>query len=235
MAVHDANQLAEEPFSGFDEKAFSFFIKLARHNDREWFARHKTLYEQTLQAPMLRLVRDLAQALHDVGLPMQTQQRSPVNRIYRDTRFSPNKSPFHTHLAAVLYRDGSKTNEGVIYLHFNAKEAFVAAGFWQPEKQSLLRWRESIAAAPGSLLRIASTLALDTGDSLTRMPRGFERHAEIEAAPLLRLKSFVARQTIAPAELGSRAVLDSIVAFAQRAAPLLRYGWTLGSGTTRSA
>ncbi len=227
-AARKEQQTEEQPFSGFSEAAFSFFPKLARNNRREWFAEHKAVYEKSLLTPMLLLVRDLAVHLHAAGLPLEAQRRSPVHRIYRDIRFSPNKSPFHTHISAALYREGDKLRDGVLYLHLDGKEPFVAAGFWQPEKHSLLRWRESIAADPAPLLRIAQDLPLEPGDTLTRMPRGFERHAESSSAPLLRLKSFIARAPLAPDELRSRAVLGSLVAFAKQAEPLLRYGWSLG-------
>ncbi len=214
-------------FNGFDGRALDFFAKLARNNRREWFAERKPVYEQTLLQPMQLLMQDLAAALHAVDLPLEAPHRSPVQRIYRDTRFSPNKSPFRTHIAGVLYREGDKSRDGVIYVHLDPKESFTAAGFWQPEKDALRRWRGAIAADPAPLLRIDKALPLDAEDTLQRMPRGYERFAEEPGAALLKLKSFVVQQPLAPGELQSRAVLDSIVAFAQRAAPLLRYGWSL--------
>ena len=228
ISARKTAQAAEEQvFQGFSETAFRFFPKLARNNRREWFAEHKTLYEQSLLAPMLLLVHDLAVLLHEHRLPLETQRRSPMHRIYRDVRFSPNKSPFHTHISATLHREGNTSQDGVLYLHLDGKEPFVAAGFWQPEKRVLLRWRESIAADPAPLLHLARDLSFDRSDTLSRMPRGFERHAGSPAAPLLQLKSFIVRGPIESGELCSRAVLDSLLNFAQRAEPLLRYGWSL--------
>ncbi len=214
-------------FRGFDEHALEFLSRLARNNRREWFAERKPVYEQTLVQPMERLVEDLATALHAADLPLEAPHRAPVQRIYRDTRFSPNKNPFRTHVASVLYRGGDKSRDGVIYLHLDPKGSFVAAGFWQPEKEALRRWRDAIAADPAPLLRISKALPLNTDDTLQRMPRGYERFAEQPGAALLRLKSFVTQQPIEPAELCSRAVLESLAAFARRAEPLLRYGWSL--------
>ncbi len=222
--VHTAGEAA---FNGFPERALDFFGKLARNNRRDWFAERKPAYEQTLMQPMQLLVQDLSAALHAVDLPLEAPHRTPVQRIYRDTRFSPNKNPFRTHIASVLHREGDKTQDGVLYVHFSLKESFVAAGFWQPEKDALRRWRDAIAADPAPLLRIDKALPLNTEDTLQRMPRGYERFAEEPGAALLKLKSFVVQQPIAPDELRSRVVIDSLVAFARRAEPLLRFGWSL--------
>ncbi len=214
-------------FEGFPAGTLPWFRKLARNNDREWFAARKAEYEALAVAPMLLLLEELTESLHAAGLPMAPSRRAPVFRIYRDIRFSNDKTPFKTNLGSALHREGSKANEGLFYIHIDPKGSFAAAGFWQPEKASLLRWRERIAADPGPLLRIAKALPLAQEDALARMPRGFERFADTPAASLLRFKSFVARQEIDPALLGSRELLPALLQFALKAEPLLRYGWSL--------
>ena len=214
-------------FEGFSPEAFAFFRKLARNNRREWFATRKTLYEDTLMAPMLLLVEEFAQQLHAKALPLAPPPRAPVQRIYRDIRFSPNKSPFKTNISSALYRDGNKKVDGALYLHLDAEQPFVAAGFWQPEKTSLRRWRDAIAADAKPLLQLAKKLPLDPADTLQRMPRGYERFADRPGAELLRLKSFVVRRDLPQEELFSRAILKTLLQFAKQAEPLLRYGWSL--------
>ena len=216
-------------FTGFPADAFQFFARLKRNNQREWFAERKPLYEQTLLGPMLLLVQDLAAALHAKSLPLEPARRSPVHRIYRDIRFSNDKTPFQTHISSALYREGDKKSEGILYLHLDAKQPFVAAGFWQPEKTSLRRWRDSLAADPKPLLQFAKKMPLEPEDTLQRMPRGYEQYAGAEAEPLLKLKSFLVRRDLPQSELSSRAILKRLVQFAQQAEPLLRYGWNLES------
>ncbi len=217
----------DKHFAGFPEGAFEFFAKLKRNNRREWFAERKPLYEETLLAPMLLLVRELAVALHAKGLPLEPARRSPVHRIYRDIRFSNDKTPLQTHISSALYREGDKRTEGVIYLHLDAKQPFVAAGFWQPKTAHLRRWRQSLAADPKALLAFAKKMPFDLQDTLARMPRGYEQYADSQAAPLLKLKSFLVRRDLPQAEFYSRAILKRLVQFAQQAEPLLRYGWSL--------
>lgn len=214
-----------ERFGGFPAGALPFLRRLKRNNDRGWFAERKGEYERLLLDPMLLLVRELEGALADAGLPMAASARAPVFRVYRDIRFSNDKSPLKTHIASALYREGNKRLDGIVYLHVDPAGSFVAAGFWQPEKAALARWRERIAADPAPLARIHAQTPLDGADALTRMPRGYEHLAEQPHAHLLRLKSFVVQQPIAPDVLASPRILEQAEAFARRAAPLLRYGW----------
>ncbi len=221
--------MAVPRFEGFPAGTLPWFRKLARNNDREWFAPRKAEYEALAVAPMLLLLDELTGRLHEAGLPLAPSRRSPVFRIYRDIRFSNDKTPFKTNMGSALHRDGSKAKDGILYIHIDPKGSFAAAGFWQPEKVSLGRWREWIAADPKPLLRLAESLTLDRTDSLMRMPRGFERFADTPAAPLLRLKSFITQQELDPALLGSRQLVSVLLGFAQKAEPLLRYGWALES------
>ncbi len=216
-------------FTGFPPDAFLFFNHLQRNNRREWFAERKALYQQTLAAPMLLLVQNLAVMLHAIGLPLEPARRDPVHRIYRDTRFSREKLPFHTHIASALYRDSHKKAPGALYLHLDARAPFLAAGFWEPEKAELRRWRDQIVADPLPLLHLVDRMPLETENRLKRLPRGYEHHAASSGAHLLSLKSFVMRRPLPVADLYTQAILESMVGFAKDAAPLLRYGWALES------
>ncbi len=214
-----------ERFEGFPSGALPFLRRLKRNNDRAWFAERKDEYERLLVEPMLLLLHEFGAALAEAGLPMAARAKSPVFRIYRDVRFSNDKSPFKTHISSVLHREGNKRLDGIVYLHVDPAGSFVAAGFWQPEKAALNRWRERIAEDPEPLARIHAETALDGADALARMPRGYERFADHPHAHLLRLKSFVVQEPFNPEALRSREMLDQAAAFARRAAPLLRYGW----------
>ncbi len=214
-----------ERFEGFPAGALPWLRRLKKNNDRAWFAERKGEYESLLVEPMLLLVQELGAALAEAGLPLAPSAKSPVFRIYRDIRFSGDKSPFKTHIASVLHRDGNKRLDGIGYLHIDPEGSFAAAGFWQPEKAALNLWRERIAEQPGPLLRMHKKLPLDPEDTLARMPRGYEQHGDAPHAHLLRLKSFVVREPLAAEALASREVLDRAAAFARKALPLLEYGW----------
>ena len=87
--------IAQTTFSGFRPEAISFLVDLAEHNDREWFAPRKTEYERLLRTPMEALVAAMAVRFAARGIPLEADPRRSVFRIYRDTRFSRDKSPHH--------------------------------------------------------------------------------------------------------------------------------------------
>ncbi len=107
-AVIDAKPDTSPAFTGFGPAAFQFFKDLTTHQDRDWFAINKHIYDEQVLAPMTALINDLSDALSLRGIPLQSGAKSAIFRIYRDLRFSKDKSPYKTHIAAALTRDGQK-------------------------------------------------------------------------------------------------------------------------------
>ena len=213
-------------FAGFGPKATEFFRELANNNERAWFLEHKAVYEREVVSPLQLLLAALISAFAERGLPLTGDPKKSIFRIHRDVRFSNDKLPYKTHAGAALTRSGLKGSLGVLYLHVAAAECFVAAGFWNPEREALDALREAIFAQPARFLAVQAGLVdaglpLDMSDSLTRMPRGFEDAADQPVAPALKLKSFVVRRTI---EIGSPGLVGEIVKFAEDARPLLDFG-----------
>ncbi len=141
-------------FSGFAPNAMDFFRRLRNNNEREWFAGQKATYEETLVAPMQALVFELADRLSDLRIPIEPNRKSAVMRIYRDVRFSANKTPYKTAISAYLRRGGEGVHSGGIFLQFSDKERFVGMGFWLPERELLHAWREAIASRPKEFLKM---------------------------------------------------------------------------------
>ena len=81
-------------FEGFKPAAFQFLVDLAAHNDRAWFQPRKQEYERLLKEPMETLVAALGDRFRDRGIPLEADPRRSIFRIYRDTRFSKDKSPY---------------------------------------------------------------------------------------------------------------------------------------------
>jgi uncharacterized protein (TIGR02453 family) len=153
-------------------------------------------------------------------------------RIYRDIRFSADKSPYHTHVSGALYHNGNKKAPGALYIHIGEKEKFVGAGFWQPERSLLTNWRLRMQAEPGKFLEVVKQLKrkkleISRSHHLQRMPRGFEAMEDSPLAEFLRLQSFVIMRPITPDEAQSPHLPRQIARFAMDALPLLTYGWSL--------
>jgi uncharacterized protein (TIGR02453 family) len=221
-----------ERFKRFEPEAFDFFRRLARNNNREWFARNRRFYEEKLQAPMRALVYTIAEELAGTGLPLEPNPKTPVYRIYRDLRFARDKRPYFTFLSAVLYRNGNKTQPGVMYLHFAAEELFAAIGFWQPGSAFLTGWRTRMAGQPGEFREVLRKMQragfeIELTDSLKRIPRGFEAQAESPLSPYFSLKSFVVRRDITRKERHSAKLPVTLAKFAVQVRGLLEFGWEI--------
>jgi uncharacterized protein (TIGR02453 family) len=131
----------------------------------------------------------------------------------------------------VLFRPGGgKDSPGVLYVHVAPDECFAAAAFYHPEPDVLAALRSGIRARPAAFLAAVDALAEAglsvEGESLTRLPRGFDDMAGSPAAAFVKMKSLVTRRTLTRTQMGSAAAVRLIADFAQAAMPLLRFGWT---------
>jgi uncharacterized protein (TIGR02453 family) len=174
---------------------FAFFRELAEHNDRAWFEKNKERYHREVRDPLLRFVADFGAKLPKLSKHMIGDPR-PVGgslfRIYRDTRFAKDKSPYKTH-AGVTFRheEGRDVHGPIFYLHIEPGRVFAAAGLWHPPPETLKQIRDAIVEKPERWRRAIAGLAIDPGsDSLRRVPRGYD--PEHPCADFLRHKSFTA-------------------------------------------
>ncbi len=218
-------------FSGLTPATYRFLVELGRNNTKPWFEANRATYEAAVKAPVAALVMDVSSELARRGLPLEGDPKRSSFRIHRDTRFSNDKAPYKTQSGSVWYRQGSgKDGAGVLYFHLAAEGCFAAAAFYRPDPEVLGAIRERIRVHPDRFLAMqselaAGSLALDASDSLTRMPRGFEDLKDSPVARALRLRSFMVRQDL-PLEITTGpALVGAIVDFAERALPLLRFGW----------
>jgi len=164
----------------FRPEALTFLRNLARHNDREWFHPRKAQFEAELRQPMLAVIRKITDAMMDFAPAFVRPAEKSIFRIYRDTRFSNNKLPYKTHVAAWWSHQGlEKTSGAGYYFHVSAKEVIVAAGAWMPEKEQLAQirhWLLDHHAEFRKLLqnkKVRSTFEGFEGNALTRPPKGF--------------------------------------------------------------
>ena len=150
-------------------------------------------------------------------------------RIYRDVRFSKDKTPYKTAATSAFYPEGDKTRPGVLYIHIDPKAPFLASGFYHPERDALVAIRAAIADS-SDFMKCVATLekrgyVLGTDDALARLPREYADRAGTPSEPYLKLKSFVVTQSLDVKILRDPALSQTIVAFAKDTAPLVRFGW----------
>jgi uncharacterized protein (TIGR02453 family) len=218
-------------FKGFPPEALRFLRDLAKNNDRSWFTPRKEIYQKQVLEPLQALVADATAALHKAKIPLGGDPKRSTFRIYRDIRFSADKSPYKTNAGAYLTReDGSP---GGLYIHIQPKQSFMAAGFYQIDKPVLARWREAMAENPKAFETMVRGLSRgdlqlsEQEDALKRMPRGFESHAESPIAKYFRLGSFITSETLSDDDVTGAGLVGRIVSLAQRAKPLFTYGWNI--------
>ena len=199
--------------SQFTPEAMKFLRGLARNNDREWFEARRDVYARAVKAPMLALIEEINAGMIEFAPEHVRPPHKVAMRIYRDIRFSPNKQPYKTHLAAWWSRRGmEKTSGGGFYLQISRQQVMIAAGVYMPEREQLLalrRWmsahHESYRATIKQLLKSRSAgFELSQSEALTRMPKGFDR--DDPADELVRAKSWGVNAKL-PAEVALEATL----------------------------
>src|SRR5579862_1335814 len=125
-------------FQGFPPEALTFFRGLARNNNREWFQPRKELFELKVKTPMMALVQAINADLAKFAPDYITDPKKAVYRIYRDTRFSADKWPYKTHIAAIFARrGGSRGSAPGFYFAVSAKEIGIAGGIYDPSPEMM--------------------------------------------------------------------------------------------------
>jgi uncharacterized protein (TIGR02453 family) len=209
----------------FSPKALSFLRALKRNNDREWFKARKDDYEQLLRGPMLELIERLAVEFRSFAPDLVATPKASLYRIYRDTRFSEDKRPLKTHIAAVFPCRGLVKHQGAgLYLHVAPDEVWVGGGMYAPEPAQLVAVREHIAANVRRLRSIVespefrrSVGTLD-GERLQRVPRGFP--GDHPAAEYLKFRQFLAGREFPASFATSPRFYSGVLRVFHRVAPL---------------
>ena len=208
----------------FRPDLFNFLRQLKRHNNREWFAKNKQRYEEAVRDPALLFIENFGPHLHSlsphfVADPRPT--RGSLFRIYRDTRFSPDKRPFKTHVGIHFsHASGKDAHAPAFYLHLEPENCFAAVGVWHPDSRALTKIRMAIAAEPGQWAKARRKLELE-GDSLMRPPRGFDpNHRFIED---IKRKDFVALAGLTEAQVCSPKFIRDFAAACRTMLPLVEF------------
>jgi uncharacterized protein (TIGR02453 family) len=220
--------LTPRRFPGFSPEAISFLRGLERNNKREWFQPRKPVYEKQVRGPLELLVNCINVELAEFAPRLVTPVQKAVFRIYRDTRFSKDKRPYKTHVAATFYLQSlGKAAGPCFYFHFTPKELLVFAGVYMPEREELMAIRNLLSERHQEfreLMRARSLRNLMSdlqGEQLSRLPKGFPK--EHAAEDLIRRKQWFVETTIDGAVVTSSRILPEIVSRFRAAAPMIEF------------
>jgi len=223
--------MAKKQTSYFSPKLFKFLRDLAKNNNRDWFQANKARYEDELKEPSLGFISDFGPLLEKISPHFSADPR-PVGgslfRIYRDTRFSKDKTPYKT-TAGIHFRHKKAKDAHApgFYLHLAPGDVFMGAGIWHPDGTTLRKIRSAIAADGAKWKRARNAKRLVgagyelAGESLKRAPKGIDpEHPLIED---LRRKDFMVVKSLTQKAVTQPGFMGEFASECRNASPLVKY------------
>jgi uncharacterized protein (TIGR02453 family) len=211
----------------FTSESFRFLRELAAHNNREWFAANKSRYESTVRDPSLAFVRAVGSKLPSISRHLVADPRpvgGSVMRIYRDIRFSKDKSPYRTSVGIHFSHDRTGDNDEHLpgfFLHLSPGDSWVHAGMWQPEPTRVAQIRKAIVARSADWKKVRASVPEIESESLKRPPPGFDpAHPWIED---LKRKGFTAGLAVRDSMATGPDFPDRFIALCRTLDPLNRF------------
>ena len=216
------------PASPFTTKTLAFLRALKRNNDREWFRARKTEYEQHVREPMVALLARLARDLPAFAPDLVSDPRVSLFRIYRDTRFSDDKRPLKTQVAAHFPSRKFPKGEGAgLYVEITPRWVWIGGGIYMPSSAELQAIRAAIADNHRRFRKLVTAPAFQKavrgldGSQLTRVPRGYAK--DHPAADYLRHKQFIGGREFPANFACSARFYAELLAVFRGVAPLVAY------------
>jgi uncharacterized protein (TIGR02453 family) len=217
---------APTAFEGFSPAAIQFLVDLAANNERSWFQPRKAEFERLLKGPLEALCVALGETFARRGIPLSADPARSPFRIYRDVRFSKDKSPYKTHVSASFPWAGDGDGDAGGYFHLQPGEIYVGGGKWHPEPAWLAAWRTAVTTDPKRVHAaidepaFLAMLGPVDGDRLKRVPPGYP--ADHPDAALLTLKDVTFGRRLSDADAISPQLPDTIADTFQVATPVMR-------------
>lgn len=217
-------------FTGFRPGALAFLRGIAENNDRDWYRQHALDYEREVREPFVAFLNDIAHEFAERGLPLRASPRHGMFRIHRDVRFSHDKRPYKISAGAVSSRDGTRRSPGVVYVHVEPKNCFLAAGFYNMEPPLVTAFRDAVVENQETWRSTIAALAqynltLSQEHRLQRLPRGYDANLDDDLADVIRLKSFTVDRSLSVDAIVAPSLVETVADFAVEAMPLLEFGW----------
>ena len=217
-------------FEGFEPSLVRFLRQLRRNNNCEWFGANKERYEELVREPALDFISAMGPPLarfapYFVAVPKKTG--GSLMRVYRDTRFAKDKTPYKTNVGIQFRHErGKDVHAPGYYFHIDPDEVFIGAGIWHPHPDALRAIRTAIAEKPDAWSKVLRSRSLKkhfelAGDALKRPPRGFDpEHTHIED---IKRKDFIAVKQLDHALLREKDVVRQVAAAFKSATPLMSF------------
>jgi uncharacterized protein (TIGR02453 family) len=172
------------PFDGFPKEGIDFLKKLKKNNNRSWFQKHKNVYDESVKFPMQCLIASLSERMGDIAPEIEFNPKKSIFRIYRDVRFSKNKAPYKTNIAASFnFRTRSKSPVETpgLYVGIAPGEIFIGGGLYMPTGDQLKAIRKAMVEKPGDYLAVVENRRFKKefggvqGENLAKAPLGYPK------------------------------------------------------------
>lgn len=215
------------PFDGFPKEGIRFLKQLKKNNNRGWFAKHKSEYENYVKFPMQSLIAALEPHFEKFAPEIDVNPKRSMFRIYRDTRFSKDKTPYKVHLAAVFHLKGHWQESAGFYLHIEPGEVYVGGGIYMPDNSLLKKIRTALIERADEFLEIIGDAKFVKrfgdveGDKLQRIPQGFPSNHWM--GEWLKFKQFLASVSWGEEVCYSPKFTQKIVSVYKDLYPLIRF------------
>jgi uncharacterized protein (TIGR02453 family) len=217
-------------YRGFTKDCLRFLEELAANNNRDWFLEHKERYEQDVLDNALLFIQNMQQPLAEIApsfVALPTRIGGSLMRVYRDTRFAKDKTPYKTNIGIQFRHEQARdVHAPGYYVHIDPDQVFVGVGMWRPEADALRRIRERIAARPAEWRRAVDgkdfrRYFLLGGESLSRPPRGFDK--DQQCIEDIKRKSYIAMREFEVDDCLKPQFQKSVETTFRKAEPFMRF------------
>ncbi|MGI8990300.1 MAG: DUF2461 domain-containing protein [Bryobacteraceae bacterium] len=215
-------------FPGFPPEGIDFLRDLKTNNDRDWFQPRKAQFEKRVRGPMLDVVREIHAGMTGFAPEYVGDPAKSIYRIYRDTRFSKDKAPYKTHIAALFWHRGLGKDDGAgMFFLVSPDKIEIAGGLYMPEPERLFAVRSHVAANTAEFRKTFENRAVKKllgqlqGEKTSRPPKGFDAaHPAIE---LLKHKQYILGTTLDSALAVTPKLFPEIMARLEAMTPFVEF------------
>ena len=217
-------------FSGFPRDTFAYLEELAGNNNRDWFNKYKDRYERSFLMPALQFVQAMQKPLAKAAPLLRAEPKKmggSLMRIYRDTRFSKEKTPYKTNIGIQFrHQIGKDVHSPGVYMHIAADECFLGAGIWRAPSDVLRILRTNISESPQAWTKAKNARAFRAtyeiyDDRLKTAPRGFDKDDPLLSD--IRLRSFIGISQLTRSQIHSRDLVKEVTQRIKNARPLMEF------------